>query len=271
MDWGNESASPLLLVHGGRDHCRNWDWTARALRKGYHAIAPDLRGHGDSQWLVGSSYQTLDYVYDIAHLVRQKNLSPVTIISHSMGANISLHYAGLYPDHVHKLVAIEGLFGTPDTPRIQKSSSTHDRLYEWMEETSKLSSRQVKRYPDLDSALQRMREENPHLSGEKARLLTIHGSTQNEDGTYSWKFDNYVRTMSPVGLNAEDTRSIIKNISCPTLLIKGSESWIGDPEESGWLALFQNARSVSIDKAGHWVHHDQLDVFLDIVRAHLKD
>jgi hypothetical protein len=40
-----------------------------------------------------------------------------------------------------------------------------------------------------------MQEENPHLSADQARHLTIHGSNQNEDGTYSWKFDNYVRTF----------------------------------------------------------------------------
>ncbi|HEY7037344.1 MAG TPA: alpha/beta hydrolase, partial [Methylomirabilota bacterium] len=32
VDWGNEDKPPLLLIHGGRDHCRNWDWTAAALR-----------------------------------------------------------------------------------------------------------------------------------------------------------------------------------------------------------------------------------------------
>ena len=31
VDWGNPEAPPLLLVHGGRDHCRNWDWLAAAL------------------------------------------------------------------------------------------------------------------------------------------------------------------------------------------------------------------------------------------------
>ena len=47
VDWGNEGAPPLVLVHGGRDHCRNWDWVAARLRDRYHVIAPDLRGHGD--------------------------------------------------------------------------------------------------------------------------------------------------------------------------------------------------------------------------------
>ena len=40
VDWGNPDAPPLLLVHGGRDHCRNWDWVAQALRGDWHIIAP---------------------------------------------------------------------------------------------------------------------------------------------------------------------------------------------------------------------------------------
>src|SRR5947209_18151539 len=50
VDWGNPAKPPLLLVHGGRDHCRNWDWVAGALHQDWHVLAPDLRGHGDSQW-----------------------------------------------------------------------------------------------------------------------------------------------------------------------------------------------------------------------------
>ena len=45
-DWGNPTAPPLILLHGGRDHCRNWDWVAQDLRRDFHIIAPDLRGHG---------------------------------------------------------------------------------------------------------------------------------------------------------------------------------------------------------------------------------
>ena len=36
VDWGNEGAPPLLLIHGGRDHCRNWDWVAQELCRDYH-------------------------------------------------------------------------------------------------------------------------------------------------------------------------------------------------------------------------------------------
>ncbi len=44
VDWGNEQKPPLLLVHGGRDHARSWDWVARELREDYHVIAPPIFG-----------------------------------------------------------------------------------------------------------------------------------------------------------------------------------------------------------------------------------
>ena len=49
-DWGNENAPLMLLVHGGRDHGRSWDLIARSLQPHFHVLAPDLRGHGDSDW-----------------------------------------------------------------------------------------------------------------------------------------------------------------------------------------------------------------------------
>ena len=69
VDWGNPEKPLLVLVHGGRDHCRNWDWVALDLRSHYHIIAPDLRGHGDSDWAVGSGYSMIDYVLDLSQLM----------------------------------------------------------------------------------------------------------------------------------------------------------------------------------------------------------
>ena len=94
VDWGNPSAPPMILIHGGRDHCRNWDWVAEQFREEYHIIAPDLRGHGDSQWMEGGTYGQLDYVYDIAQLLHQKDMIPVTIIGHSLGGAIALQVPG---------------------------------------------------------------------------------------------------------------------------------------------------------------------------------
>lgn len=269
VDWGNPDAPPLLLVHGGRDHCRNWDWVAQALRKDYHIIAPDLRGHGDSQWITGGTYTTADYVYDIAQLIHQLGLAPLRIVSHSMGGGISLRYAGLYPEKVSKLVAIEGLGPSPKMMKEHTAPKIDEGLRGWVDQLRKLSGRQVRRYPTVEEAASRMKEANPHLTMEQAHHLTVHGVNQNEDGTYSWKFDNYIRAFPATGMSMEDTAYIHSRISCPTMLVRGKESWASDPEEDGRAAVFQDVQVESIDKAGHWVHHDQLDHFLGLLRDFL--
>lgn len=271
VDWGNEHAPPMLLVHGGRDHCRNWDWVAQAFRDEYHVIAPDLRGHGDSEWAVGGTYGLFDFVADLAQLVHQKQLAPVTILSHSLGGNVSLHFAGLYPEAVKQLVAIEGLGPSPKMLAKRAQTPSHERLSGWIETLRKLSGRTPRKYPTLEDALTRMQEENPHLSAEQARHLTIHGSAQNEDGTYSWKFDNYVRAFSPLHLSSEQTYGLYRRITCPTLLIRGTESWASDPVVDGRASHFSDARVENVEQAGHWVHHDQLEVFLRLTRAFLEE
>jgi pimeloyl-ACP methyl ester carboxylesterase len=269
VDWGNPDAPPMILLHGGRDHCRNWDWIARELRSEYHIIAPDLRGHGDSQWSPDGNYSVSAFVYDLAQLIHQQKLAPVTIIAHSFGGQISLRYTGIYPENVAKIVAIEGLGLPPKMVAERAAKSVDQRLRDWMDDQRTLSGRQPKRYTSIDQALARMQEENRHLSPARARHLTMHGIMQNEDGSYSWKFDNYVRSFSPVDLSENELHTLWGRITCPTLLVGGTESWAPDPREDGRAALFQNARVEMFDNAGHWVHHDQHDGFIKCVREFL--
>jgi pimeloyl-ACP methyl ester carboxylesterase len=269
VDWGNGTKPPLLLLHGGRDHCRNWDWVAEALRDEWHIVAPDLRGHGDSQWSAEGQYETAGYIYDLAQLVHQQRLAPVTIIAHSLGGNIALRYAGIYPAAVARLVAIEGLGPSPDRLAERATNTIDQRMDEWILEKRGLAGRLPRRYPTIEDAVRRMRDENPHLTAEQARHLTVHGANQNEDGTYSWKFDNYVRTFPPYDMARRDIEALWARIACPTMLLHGTESRAGDPAADGRAARFRNARVVGVERAGHWLHHDRLDEFLRIVRAFL--
>lgn len=271
VDWGNPDAPPLLLVHGGRDHCRNWDWVAESLRDEYHIIAPDLRGHGDSQWMVGGTYLINDYVYDIAQLIHQLKLAPLKILAHSFGGAISLRYAGIYPDTVEKLIAIEGLGPPPKMLAERARKHSHERLSNWVDQMRDLSGRSPRKYDTLDDAFKRMQGENPHLSPERARHLTEHGMNQNEDGTWSWKFDNYVRAFPPDRWDADESKELWGRINSPVMLVRGTESWASDPTVDGRIDAFQNARAVNIEGAGHWVHHDKLEEFLPLARSFLAD
>ena len=269
VDWGNHGAPPLVLLHGGRDHCRNWDWAAAALRRDWHVIAPDLRGHGDSQWSAGGDYTMMGYIYDLAQFVHQQELAPVTIVAHSLGGNVALRYAGLYPEKVRKLVAIEGLGPSPKVLAERARTPLDERMRAWIEERRGLAGRLPRRYPTIEDAFRRMQEENRHLSPEQARHLTQHGVNQNEDGTYSWKFDNYVRSWPPYDLAPEEVERLWARITCPTLLVYGKESWASNPLEDGRARHFRNAEVVTFEGAGHWMHHDRLEEFLERLRAFL--
>lgn len=269
VDWGNAEAPPLVLVHGGRDHCRNWDWVAQDLRRDWHVIAPDLRGHGDSAYSPSGDYGMAAYVYDLAQLIHQQGLAPVRIVAHSLGGNIALRYAGVYPRAVERLVAIEGLGPSPAMEAKRAQRGYAERMAGWIEDERALAGRLPRRYASINEALGRMQAENKHLTPDQARYLTTHGVSQNEDGTYSWKFDNYVRSNAPVDLSPDEMRDLWARISCPTLLVYGRESWASNPEEDGRLRHFANARVASFEGAGHWVHHDRLDAFLAEVRAFL--
>ena len=135
--------------------------------------------------------------------------------------------------------------------------------------SSSLSGRVARRYASIEDAYRRMQEENRHLSPQQARHLTVQGVNQNEDGTYSWKFDNYVRSWPPYDMRSKDIEALWGRITCPTLLVYGKESWASNPAEDGRVAAFNHAKVVTIEKAGHWVHHDRLDEFLSLTRAFL--
>lgn len=269
VDWGNHHAPPLLLIHGGKDHARSWDWVAAELSKDWHVIAPDLRGHGDSAWSPDGDYSISAYVYDLAHLIHQKKLAPVTIISHSMGALIALRYASLYPQTVRKFVSVEGLGHPRQWYEMQAAKSTEQQLRDWIDTKRAAAGRFPKRYPTLEEAYQRMKHENRNLTDVQARHLTQHGMSQNEDGTYSWKFDNYVRFLHPVDLPREEDFRMWGNITCPVRILWGADSWVPGPQEDGRLDHFQDATLSVYENAGHWLHHDQLDQFLAEMREFL--
>ena len=215
-DFGQDGKPALLLVHGGLDHARNWDWVARSLREDYHVYALDLR----------------------------------------------------YPKRVKKLVSIEG-FGLPPGHRVHRPAS--ERLRTWIETMRKTEQREPRTYPNLDAAVARMKEANPHLTDEVARHLTLHGTNWNADKSLIWKFDNYARGFPPYGHNYEDLQEIISQIECPVLLFWGLESWMPDPEADGRITSIKDYRLVKVPGAGHWVHHDKLAVFLDETKRFLAE
>jgi pimeloyl-ACP methyl ester carboxylesterase len=264
-DWGNESAPPLILVHGGLDQSRSWDAMARALRARFHVIAPDLRGHGDSDWATGSSYSLSDHVYDLTCLIKSAGLEQVAIVSHSMGGMVSLTYAGAFPEKVSRLAVLDGVTNFP----ARKVKPIDVRIAEWVGDLDKTAQRKIHRYPSVADGAERILARNGRLTREQAMHLATHALKRDADGEYSWKFDPYLRARAPYRLSLEDNIALWSRIQCPTLLVAGSESFLPDPGTAGVLTHFRQAELVKIEGAGHWLQHDKTEEVIGVLKPFL--
>src|ERR1017187_5011009 len=178
-DWGNDTAPALILIHGGRDHCRSWDAVARALQPHFHVMAPDLRGHGDSDWAKASSYSLSDYVYDLTRLVGSVSANQTAIVGHSMGGMIGLMYAGAYPDQVSHLAVLDGVTVLPGSQR----RPIHKRITEWVSQLDKIAERKNRYFRSVAEAAERISAHNKRITPEQALHLANHGVKRNTDGS----------------------------------------------------------------------------------------
>ncbi|MDQ8732348.1 alpha/beta hydrolase [Bradyrhizobium sp. LHD-71] len=263
-DWGNATAPPLVLLHGGRDHCRSWDWIARALQPHFHVMAADLRGHGDSDWAKGSSYSLSDHVYDLTRMVSACDIDRMTLIGHSYGGMIAMAYAGTYPDKVSRLAIVDGAF-LPRPP----AAAIDQQMQRWIGDLDKLSASKARRYRTVEEAAERMSAKNKRLTSEQAHHLARYAVRENADGSFSWKYDPIQRVSAPYRLSGDDYVALWSRITCPTLFLCGSESFVPDPKRAGIFPHFKQAEQQIIAGAAHWVQHDKLDEVLAALRSFL--
>ena len=264
-DWGNEAAPPLILIHGGLDHSRSWDALALSLRSNFHVIAPDLRGHGESDWASGSSYSLADHVYDLTCMMTSLGLEEAGIVGHSMGGMVSLVYAGAFPQKVSRLAVLDGVTNFP----ARKIKPIEARIAEWVTVLDKTARRKIHHYASVADAAERMRARNARLTHEQAMHLATHALKQDADGSYIWKFDPYLRAPAPYRLSLDDHIALWTGIACPTLLVAGSESFLPDPEKAGVLGHFRQAELARIEGAGHWLQHDKAAEVLQLLEDFL--
>lgn len=267
-EWGDPAAPVLILQHGGRDHSRSWDDIVQALLPDWRIIAPDLRGHGDSEWSPESHYGMDDYLYDHAMLFEALGISRAAVVGHSLGGNIALRHAAIRPDRVSKLVVIEGLGPSPDDNAKLVAQPITTRFETWIKQRQNALKRQRRPYPSIEAAIERMAVMNPHTAPDLARHLAVHG-TELVDGGYLFKTDPAMHVSPPIDVSWDERTGLWGAIACETLLVYGTNSWFTDPITDGRAAYFRNARVEIFEDAGHWLHHDRPSEFIALLRGFL--
>jgi pimeloyl-ACP methyl ester carboxylesterase len=269
LTWGDPASPPLFLVHGLLDHAHNWDWTASRLADRFHVVAPDLRGHGDSDWTGPASYALANHVMDLADLVHALDLHAIRLVGHSLGGHLALRYAAAYPDRVQSLCVIEGI-ELPIVRDQRKAAQPYPaRLRQWIEGQRVDRRRSPKTYASIAAAQARMAEHNPGIDADTISHLTRHGVIAETDGRWRWKYDHGCRQRAPEDAHGIDLDEILSAIACPTLLAYGEESWIPVPPPER-LARIGDHRLILFPGVNHWLHHQSRGAFLAVLTDFLE-
>ena len=184
----------------------------------------------------------------------------LTIVAHSFGGQVAARYAAMFPQRVRKLVLVDGLGPSAAVLANWAGIGSVKRTREWIDKRRATAARTPRRFATIDEAVARMAATNRHLSEDQARHLAVHGVRLDADG-YGWKYDPVVGAFLPEDFSV-DPAGFWREISTPTLLCWGTESWTSNPTADGRALHFRNHRALVFEKAGHWLQHDQLDTFL---------
>ena len=261
-EWGDPNEDTFVFVHGVRDQGRSWDYFLEALiRRGVpikHAVALELRGHGDSEWPATSrGYAHEDFLTDLAGLLKHLDKGPLTIIGHSLGGSMCLLYAGTFPEKVKRLVLLESLgpFARAD-----------DEVPEIFAE--KLKGRDYIEIPfpheSLEAAAKAIQKTFPLIPDHAALHMARHGAYY-KGGRYRWKHDPVLRYRTTTAMSEGQIEAFIRRLKCPILFVYGTESGFMKSVRGHRAQLFPNAKIVPIEGAGHHIPHERPEELAEIV------
>jgi 3-oxoadipate enol-lactonase len=114
--WGSAAAPPLVLLHSLGAQSSDWAPVAQALASSWRVYAPDLRGHGASDWV--GPYTIEQLAADVAAFADALELEQVALVGHSVGGPPAYLWAARHPGRVSRLVLEDPAPPWPRAPRI---------------------------------------------------------------------------------------------------------------------------------------------------------
>lgn len=253
---------PLLLLHGFMEGALTWLRVARALEADYDVVMPDARGHGRSD-RAGDEWSTELLVEDAAGVMGALGLHGVPVIGHSQGGTTGIHLAAAYPDLAQALV-VEGW-----NDQFSGSAAASPGYQAWYKQfVAWLEQLQGQPHADqMVSALAQLRPDAP-LPAEEDYVTWVDFNAHVDV--------DLVRRGDALWAGVDDAitgmRTALKAITCPVLLMKSGawptpgETPYAQPEPSDQ----PNIQIVRLVHAGHLVHREQPDLFLEVVRGFLS-
>lgn len=236
---------PIIILHGLFGFSDNWQTIAKALADHHLVVTPDLRNHGRSPHVPSHTYPEM--AEDVAAFMDAHWMFHATLIGHSMGGKVAMQLALAHPDKVDRLVVVDIEPGQAD--------DNHSGIFEALlgMDLSKMTDRNA-----IEAYLA------PRIPDVGTRQFLLKNITRNADGTFAWKMNlpvlwkHFSDILAPVSGGIFDK---------PVLFIRGSRS--GYIKNEDWpliTSMFPQARLITIEGAGHWVHADKPAELLEAVR-----
>ena len=215
-------------------------------------IALDQRGHGESHWSKEAAYTIDEHFSDLARFVETLDLDDLVVIGHSMGGRNALFYAACAPERVHRLILVDSRPGNS-----AKSSSALMQL--------------LLHFPlqadSLDQVVESIQKLHPYLPKETAYHIAKYGYARSVSGKYFPKYDTRMSLQcEEAAYSAENMWSFLKNVSCPTLIVRGQESPFFSREDAKKMcSILPEAVLREIPRATHMPVQENPDAFTRVV------
>ena len=245
--FGDTKSPPLIILHGFFASARNWRVVAEKLSAQFYVYVIDQRNHGGSFHHPDMDYPTL--AADLLAFIRQQNLTHVNVLGHSMGGKVAMWFALHHPEYINKLIVA-------DIAPVSYQHCFNNTI-------GALQALPLDKISSRKQAEAFLAEAIPELSYRQfllQNLLLVNGG-------YRWRVDlDIFQQAAPNIIGFPDSDRVLP-FAGEALFIAGEQS--NYVKNDDLKTLFPKANLSVIERAGHWLHVQQPDIFIAQVESFL--
>jgi pimeloyl-ACP methyl ester carboxylesterase len=256
---------PVVIVHGLYGSSDNWLTVAKKLASVFKVFSVDLRNHGHSPNSDVHDFESMKN--DLAEFFDTHQIEKAIVMGHSMGGKTAMCFAADYPERIEKLIVID--IAPKDYFLLNDESQyyLHNNILRAMLE---IDFSRIETRKQVESFLLERID-----SSQIVQFLLKNVHRNKESHQYEWRlnarvlYDNLDEIISGVNAHWFDDRIPITNY--PVLFVKGANSNYILPEDYDSIRrIYPEAQIIEIPGAGHWLHAEQPQIFMDTIWKFIK-